>query len=590
MREEFKILSALAVVLVMLLGTLSLPGALAEPMEGSWDGGQALQRSMNNGFDPWVAQSSNGNKIVVWIENDPVPNYFLCFSMYTPMNGWSWPDVLAGNWGGNLMSNPQVGMSDNGSAVVSWVSYSWEYHLYSRTYVNGIGWGDTFDHGQTASVNSKEYRLSVNGNGDAILAHESVNSAERSVAVWTYQAGSGWDASPAVLETVPLATDLYYVKAVLSDSGRAAAVWQTIDLDQKVMVSTRSVEGVWGTPEEIDNAGMWDFSTRVGVDDYTGEFMVTYRKNMAPYYNTYYSVTEGGVWSTPMPVAGVTESDCWNQNMVMNRAGVAVVVTTEYVNPGWNVNATMYVDGEWTTPTSIATNLTGLFYPEVAIDDQGRAVVSFTIGQDRVVSIYTPGSGWTEPEPVEANALGSTYNLGSISLESGSILVGYVSSYGVGTIWASLFEAPDTTPPALLVDQASTAETDRPLFEISGTTEPGAVVYVNGRAVAVSSTGEFSALVELSAGVNSLVITAKDDAGNHATKTLTVTFNDPLPGLEEKIANQQDAIDLLQDDLDAANDDIANAQSTSMMFGILGIMGLVLAIAALVLVFLRRKG
>lgn len=589
MKVDIRLFSVLALALIMLLGTLSLPVS-AEPMEGEWDGGQALQISMNNGFDPWVAQSSNGNKIVVWIETDPTPNYFLCFSMYTPMTGWSWPEVLAGNWGGNVMSNPQVGMSDNGSAVVSWISYIWEYHVYSRTYVTGIGWGDTFDHGQTASINSKEYRLSVNGNGDAILAHESVNSTERSVNVWAYQAGSGWDASPAVLETVPLATDLYYVKAVLGDSGRAAAVWQSIDSNYRVMVSTRSAEGVWGTPEEIDDAGMWEFSTRVGIDDSTGEFMVTYRKNMAPYYNTYYSVTEGGVWSTPMPVAGVTESDCWNHNMVMNRAGVAIVVTTEYVNPGYNVNATMYVDGEWTTPTPIATNLTGLYYPEVAIDDLGRAVVSFTIDEDRVVSIYTPGDGWTEPEAVETNALGSTYNLGSISLESDSILVGYSSSYGIGTIWASLFEAPDTTPPTLLVDQATTAETDRPLFEISGTTEPGAVVDVNGRSIAVSESGNFSVLVELEDGANVLVITAKDEAGNSANVSLTVSYTDPVPGLQDQIDEQQNILNQTQEDLDAANDEIASVGSTAMLMGILGVVGLIVAVVALVMVFLRRKG
>lgn len=590
MKVELKVFSAVSLVVVLLFGLLPLNGAQAEPMEGAWDGGQALQRSMNNGFDPWVAQSSNGNKIVVWIESDAAPNYFLCFSMYTPLTGWSWPETLAGNWGGNMMSNPQVGMSDNGSAVVSWIAYGWEDHVYSRTFIADFGWGDTFDHGQTASINSKEYRLSVNGNGDAILAHESFNSTERSVAVWTYHAGSGWDAVPEVLETVPLATDLYYVKAVLSDSSRAAAVWQTIDSNYRVMVSTRSVEGVWGAPEEIDDAGTWDFTTRVGIDDSTGEFMVTYSKFETPYTNTYYSVTDGGIWSTPMPVAGVTESNCWNQNMVMNRLGVAVVVTTEYINPGWNVNATFYSNGEWTTPISIATNLTGLFYPEVAIDDLGRAAVSFTIEDDRVVSIYTSGDGWTEPEPVEADALGSTYSLGSISLVSDSILVGYISSYGVGTIWASLFEAPDTNAPTLLIDQALTSDTDRPMFEITGTTEPGATVDVNGRPVAVSASGEFSILVELSAGENSLVVVATDEAGNNATKTLMVTYNDPLPGLEERIGDQQGAIDQLQEDLDAANDKIAGVESTAMMFGILGVVGLIVAIVALVMMFLRRKG
>jgi hypothetical protein len=605
MKVDLKIISAAALVVVLLLGALPINGVQAEPLEGTWDGGQALQMNTNNGFDPWVAQSSNGNKIAVWVEQDPEPGFsnqpnFIRFSMYTPLTGWSGPQTLAGTGEGITFSNPQVGMSDNGSAVVSWILYNPDYsmyYMYSRTYVPGIGWDGTYYHGQTDSHDSRAYRLSVNGDGDALLAHDQMDSSDHSVVVWTYQAGSGWDAAPEVLQTIPLADKFYFVKTVLSDSGLAATVWQTIDSDNRVMASTRNATGVWGAPDEIDTNGMWDFSTRVGVDDSTGEFMVTYRKNEAPYYNTYYSVTENGTWSAPLPVAGVNRSDCYNQNMVMNRDGIALVVTTEHVAAGWNVNATFYDDGEWTAPTTIAANLTGLYYPEVVIDDLGRAVVSFTIDDDRVVSIYTPEEGWTEPVPVEMNALGSTYSLGSISLESGSILVGYTSTLYYGTVWVSMFEASDTTPPALSVDQALTSETERPMFEITGTTEPGAVVDVNGKPVPVSASGEFSILVELSAGANSLVVTAADGAGNNATETLTVTYNDPLPELEEQIADQQDTIeqqqgtiDQLQEDLDAANDEIAGVGSTAMMFGIIGVVGLIVAIVALVMVFLRRKG
>jgi hypothetical protein len=217
-------------------------------------------------------------------------------------------------------------------------------------------------------------------------------------------------------------------------------------------------------------------------------------------------------------------------------------------------------------------------------------VLSYSTEDGRFVSIYSPEAGWTEPVLLDENTIGDTYTTAWLSLESGSILVGYTSIVGVGTVWASMFEAPDAEPPALQVDQALSSETDRPLFEITGTTEPGAVLDVNGRPVAVSDTGEFSMLVELSAGANALVVTAEDEAGNNATLTLTITYNDPLPELEEQIGDQQDTIDQLQDDLDAANDEIAGVESTAMMFGILGIVGLVVAIVALVMVFLRRKG
>lgn len=590
MNVNHRIISAAALVAVLLLGVIPVSGAQAEPMEGTWDGGQALQMSMNNGYDPWVAQSSNGNRMVVWVEEDAAPNNFVCFSMYTPETGWSWPETLAGLGVGNRISNPMVGMSDNGSAVVSWAGSSWEDHIYSRTYIPGIGWSEVFDHGQTESLFWREYKLMVNGQGDALIAHRFVNSTSHGIAVWTYEAGAGWNEDPDIMGAVPLSDTLYSLNAVLSDAGRAAVIWQHIDSETRVMVSTRNLTGIWVPPAEIDDNDMMDYSLRVGIADSTGEFMVTYRKTVLPDIITYYSITESGVWSTPAPIAGVTSVECWNQNMVMNQGGTALVVTTEYADPSWNVNATMLIDGEWTSPVSIETDLGGLMYPEAAIDELGRAAVSFATVEGRVVYTYTPGEGWTEPALVDGNAIGDTYTTAWLSLESGSILVGYTSYVGVGTVWASVFEAPDTEPPALEVDQALSGETDRPLYEITGTTEPGATVDVNGKPVHVSESGGFSILVELSAGANMLVVTSIDGAGNSVHRTVAITYNDPLPEMEEQMGDQQDLIDQLQDDLDAANDDISGAESTAMMFGIIGVVGLIVAIVALVMVFLRRKG
>jgi len=106
----------------------------------------------------------------------------------------------------------------------------------------------------------------------------------------------------------------------------------------------------------------------------------------------------------------------------------------------------------------------------------------------------------------------------------------------------------------------------------------------------VTTSGEFSVLVELDDGANVLLVTARDEAGNSANASLTVTYNDPVPGLKDTIDDQQGALDQLQDDLDAANEEIASVGSTAMIMGILGIVGLVVAVVALVLVFLRRKG
>ncbi len=586
MKFDVKIIIVLALAMLMLMGTLPST-ASAAPAEGTWDGGAAIQRSLRNGGDPHVAQSANGNKMAVWTETNETYDSLICYSMFTPETGWSWPEVLDSAIWGDYVAAAQVGMSDNGSAVVSWLKSTTEQHLLSRTFTPGIGWSDIFDHGITSSYGWRAYRLAVNGNGEALLAHQSSNSTANGIEIWTCSTGIGWEAE--VLQSVPKNESFFATHLTLSESGRAAASWLYTNSTSHVMVSTRTMAGVWAAPTEIDEVA-FTFSIWVGVDDSTGEFMATWLKYISPYTSTYYSVTVGGVWSTPQPVAGINNTYAWESKMVMNSEGKAMVVTTDQVGPIWLVNATMYDDGTWTPMITLEDNTTGMFYPELAIDELGRAVVTWSpIESGRLAATYTPETGWSEVVSVGSNTVGSTYSVGSLSLELGSVLVGYYAYNSVNTIWVSTLSFPDTAPPVLQVDQASTA-TDRPLFEITGTTEPGATVDVNGRSAAVTTSGEFSVLVELDDGANVLLVTARDEAGNSANASLTVTYNDPVPGLKDTIDDQQGALDQLQDDLDAANEEIASVGSTAMIMGILGIVGLVVAVVALVLVFLRRKG
>jgi len=586
---DVRVFSVVALAIVMLLGTLSLPAVQADTAEGTWDGGMPVQKNVRNGGDPFVAQSANGNKIVVWTESDDLDRRFISYSMYTPASGWSWPDLLDGVPSGEYVSNAQAGMSDDGSAIVCWLKYTTENRLMSRTYTPGNGWSEVFDHGESNSNGWRSYRLEVNGQGDALLAHQKINSTDHGVEIWSCTVGSGWESE--VLQSVPITENIYSIYATLSDSGRAAASWLHTDPSNHVMVSTRTASGEWDPPTEIDDAGGYSFWIRVGIDDSSGEFMATYMKSIPPYISTYYSVTVDGAWSTPEPVAGLNNTYAWNSNMVMNRDGKAMVVTTDQIGLEWAVNVTMFDDGEWTPTISLATNLSGLYYPEIAMDELGRAVVTWAAtDDDRVAATYTPDAGWSEAVPVECNAGGDTNSVGSVSMESGNILVGYYAFTSMSTIWVSSYSFPDVTPPELQVDQVTGEETEKPLFEITGTTEPNAMVDVNGRPVLVSVSGEFSVLVELNDGANDLVVTATDEVGNQANVSLTVTYNDPVPGLQDKIDDQQDALDQLQEDLDAANDEIASVGSTAMIMGILGVVGLIIAIVALVMVFLRRKG
>jgi len=63
-------------------------------------------------------------------------------------------------------------------------------------------------------------------------------------------------------------------------------------------------------------------------------------------------------------------------------------------------------------------------------------------------------------------------------------------------------------------------------IKIEGTSEKGAVVTINGMAIPVDANGGFSVKYTLREGKNTLNVKSVDPAGNPATTTLTVTYND----------------------------------------------------------------
>jgi methyl-accepting chemotaxis protein len=92
---------------------------------------------------------------------------------------------------------------------------------------------------------------------------------------------------------------------------------------------------------------------------------------------------------------------------------------------------------------------------------------------------------------------------------------------------------------------------------VSGTTEPGVTLEVNGVLVAVDGNGGFSVELALLEGENEIMAVATDPAGNSATDSASVTFDDPQEDLIEDI---QDELDVLQEELDQLYDvlDVVN--------------------------------
>lgn len=86
-----------------------------------------------------------------------------------------------------------------------------------------------------------------------------------------------------------------------------------------------------------------------------------------------------------------------------------------------------------------------------------------------------------------------------------------------------------TQPPTIALANASsefTSETDT--VNLQGTTTEGSIVFMNNEPIVVTPSGQFAQDVQLSPGVNEVVISARSRAGKQSQKSVKILFNPNL--------------------------------------------------------------
>lgn len=109
-------------------------------------------------------------------------------------------------------------------------------------------------------------------------------------------------------------------------------------------------------------------------------------------------------------------------------------------------------------------------------------------------------------------------NFSAIAVKEGS------GSSDISKIVSVLF---DTTPPELTMTNPSTDSltVDSADFDITGKSEKGVNVTVNGKVATVDSDGNFKIKIQLNSGKNDIGIVVKDSALNETKKTISITYD-----------------------------------------------------------------
>lgn len=197
------------------------------------------------------------------------------------------------------------------------------------------------------------------------------------------------------------------------------------------------------------------------------------------------------------------------------------------------ISGTVYL-GNMFSKKDTTQETTDRFFGTIAVDtlptatNSARLIVSGTVNQFDALDFYLNG------EKVKIVDIKSAQ---SFSEEIGDLKSGDNTIYLIAKAPDSKKEqrtgeyvvALKNTKPRLDIDQPKDGDkTNKSEITVSGKTDTGIYIRVNGLPVVVDAQGAFATSVRLKDGENKIEVAAQDDAGNSDSKTLTITYNKDL--------------------------------------------------------------
>jgi hypothetical protein len=605
----FRISFALAAAVTLMAGLASI----APPTEAAYNPGWGtaiLLEFENRGNAEYecVAADAEGNAIAIWHQYDGSMTS-VWSARYTVGEGWGARERV--DDGTQDSGFPWVAVDDEGIAIAVWSQYEGPYmpNLWSNRYVPGEGWGTP--------------QLIETGSGPVGMPIVSCASDGSATAVWRqsdgvrynmwsnrYVAGDGWQTA-VMIETTNAGDAFETQKVCMDDDGNAVAIWpQYNGASYDLWSNVYEAETGWGTAELIESGSANVWHPALAMDG-AGNAIAVWDQSSNIWWNRYVA---GSGWGT----AALLETDdtgyAGHARVAMTEAGDAMAAWFQHDGTRENIVSKRYVSGVgWGNVQLVENDDSGsAAFPDVAMDDNDDAVAVWChfdgIRFNVKSSTYEADIGWGQEEFIETENTGNTMSpiIPQIVMSGNgaAFAVWHQDNGVVEDVWANRYEPHDETPPPLTISSPSDGVmVETQAITVSGTTEPTASLKVGGVLVAVDRYGWFSCTVTLMEGANNIVAIATDEAGNWAVVTRSVTFVNPLSGLNDDIDALQDELDslssdlsdmtdelaALRDELDIANDDVAGLRSQNLaLMGVL-VAAIVLAGASLVAYLGLRK-
>ncbi|HEV8594203.1 MAG TPA: Ig-like domain-containing protein [Thermoplasmata archaeon] len=541
---------------------------------------------------PSVAVDMGGVAIAVWPQ-DTDPSTDVRWSILAlRFNGASWGNPFLGprlEWDdrGNI-DPPFLAVSERGYAVAAWNQYDGiTTNVYASLYTPGVGWGpatrlENDDLGLTWDV-----WTAIDANGNAIVSWRQWDSVDGAWGIFAnvYQQGVGWTGAVTL---DPYTTYAANPLCAMDPFGNAVVVFSQWDPSGfHSQYARRWTNGLWQPVDLLEPSN--EYAEFFGIDaDANGRFLVAWQQYDGAQYSIYASLWDGNVW-TPATLAENRPNYVGGPIIVrMNDAGTGFVGWPEWNAGQWDswTNEFNPTTG-WGTEHQLESGPGDSGFLTVQPDDAGNAIASWYVWNEAIgeweinAAYYAPGMGWSSS--IGLSGWGGDAQYPDIAVDHrGNWILGWrefdgttwgvvsqrynsqtgweaphvlrmgtdfsdamrLGTDGAGNIFALWREtlngisAPVTNRyvigdglPSLLVTDPSPGLRTNPSVTVSGFTDPGVFLTVDGLPVTVRQDGSFSTGVVLPEGPHTFVIVAQDAAGGMRFVTVDVEVDTVAPAV-----------------------------------------------------------
>ncbi|MCG8335295.1 MAG: hypothetical protein MJE63_12295 [Proteobacteria bacterium] len=400
---------------------------------------------------PTVSMSDNGSAALAWIQHDGTRNQ-VYISTYIN-NSWNHPTSLANAVSPSTTAviGPLASAGNNsGDFIIVWIQNNGTNNQVFKSEYRGGSWthpANQSDHISVAGQICSNPDVAMDDNGNAIIVWQQSNGTNQQIFKSEYRAGS-WTHPANAADNISVdGSDMSEPKVDMDNSSNAIIVWfDSTGVDERIFKSEYR-SGSWTHPanlaDNINPDGDWARNVQVTMDNYGEAMIVWQQRNSSSVNQVFGAYYNGSSWIYPANLDDnlTSYADYANDPSIVLRKGRAVLSWLSLV--GFEMNyLSEYYSNTWYTPSSTAEHIS----PQPAGDVGGPVPLAMNYNYDAIMvwfqadsrdavfkSEYRNGS-WTHPvdENDFINPAGTDASVPDVAMDNdGNTIIVWRQSDGV---------------------------------------------------------------------------------------------------------------------------------------------------------------